>query len=686
LALVAKVLHKFSRLIVVVCAVDLLLLLGKGTADKADAELPMVDLATARTLLLKETPSLPWLLREAPRPLGFADLAELVPVEKDPTLEANSEQREPLHIGATPREKALYGRTAALPRLPLPLKTLAERQALWIADHLDSHGDGHSDHALKDPPAKDTATKDTADKEPSDKETPDGRMLELELWPTQNEVGRLTWVISRYRRAARAPWLWLDAALQRDDVADPNLVHEPHPILPEHLSPASRRGYIAIFRDFLAADTRDLYEKPSFSECVWTNADKTAAFAAWRPSIERPAQRAYFEHASDEERRSVFCIALPQPARFNERPLTLHLRLQESKAAPGTPKVQFLDKVEWVNPPTEHPLLHPLRQAVREARLPAFPANFDDEYRHDAAMLAGAIPLPTGLRLSRKNSADPQHQLEALLDYLEQRYQKLGFSTRRQRLVYRGIPESNLIAILPGRKPAPGASALPPIVLCDHIDTAFSEDVFARSNQRVSAPGVDDNASASATLLRAADALRSVPEELRHRDIWLLHLTGEEFPADDLGARKFISELLQTHTDVATVLLVDMIGYNPRRRPEYQLNPGGYYESGETSLRTAEVAALLTPRVAPALRPVIYPPIDLRSYLYNTDGVVFAENGYPVVHISEMMNRYLLSRSGYHDSLDTLEFFDVGYAAAIARVTIATVAVLSELSPTVFPF
>ncbi len=51
-----------------------------------------------------------------------------------------------------------------------------------------------------------------------------------------------------------------------------------------------------------------------------------------------------------------------------------------------------------------------------------------------------------------------------------------------------------------------------------------------------------------------------------------------------------------------------------------------------------------------------------------------------MVHVNEMMNRYLRERSGYHDSLDTLEILNVGYAAAISRVVISTAAVLSQIT------
>jgi hypothetical protein len=155
---------------------------------------------------------------------------------------------------------------------------------------------------------------------------------------------------------------------------------------------------------------------------------------------------------------------------------------------------------------------------VRKAVLPTFPPRFDDDYRRDLALLSGEAALPGGLLLRRKNSADPHHELEALVDYLQGRYQALGIRTERHRFVWRGIAQSNLIAILPGSRPD---GSQRPIALADHIDTAFCHDLFSkggdRAARRVSAPGADDNGTATATLLRAAQALRALP---RAHDVW----------------------------------------------------------------------------------------------------------------------------------------------------------------------
>src|SRR5258708_29550032 len=104
--------------------------------------------------------------------------------------------------------------------------------------------------------------------------------------------------------------------------------------------------------------------------------------------------------------------------------------------------------------------------------------------------------------------------------------------------------ERDILIVIPGknRKEA--------VVMADHYDTAYMEDEFdpkrGGSGARLSAAGADDNHSATATLLQAAPIFLKMAREGRlERDVWLLHLTGEEFPADCLGARHFCQKLVE---------------------------------------------------------------------------------------------------------------------------------------------
>ena len=62
---------------------------------------------------------------------------------------------------------------------------------------------------------------------------------------------------------------------------------------------------------------------------------------------------------------------------------------------------------------------------------------------------------------------------------------------------------------------------------------------------------------------------------------------------------------------------------------------------------------------------------EAASALYNTDGQVFSDVGVPVVLF---MENYDISRTGYHDTHDTMENIDLDYCAAMTAIAIEAVA------------
>src|SRR4029077_5405643 len=72
-----------------------------------------------------------------------------------------------------------------------------------------------------------------------------------------------------------------------------------------------------------------------------------------------------------------------------------------------------------------------------------------------------------------------------------------------------------------------------------------------------------------------------------------------------------------------------------------------------------------------ALRGEIRPEWDPRSALYNTDGQIFSDAGIPVVLF---MENYDISRTGYHDTHDTMKNIDLDYVAALTAIAIEAVA------------
>jgi hypothetical protein len=279
----------------------------------------------------------------------------------------------------------------------------------------------------------------------------------------------------------------------------------------------------------------------------------------------------------------------------------------------------------------------------------------------------------------------------------------------------RAAHERNVVLVIPGRDRGEA------VVMADHYDTAYMEDVFEEDRGgdglRVAAAGADDNHSATTALLLAAEVLLPLARDGElARDVWLVHLTGEEFPSDCMGARALARGLVErrlrffdedgavidaSSTRVVGAFVLDMIGHNnPRDRDVFQIASG----EGRASSRLAARAHAANERwnrevtrrnAAPeraragraerrehgrdlpppfahlALRGELRPEWDPRSALYNTDGQIFSDVGVPVVLF---MENYDISRTGYHDTHDTMKNIDLDYASALTAIAIETVA------------
>ncbi len=354
-----------------------------------------------------------------------------------------------------------------------------------------------------------------------------------------------------------------------------------------------------------------------------------------------------------------------------------------------------------------------------------------------------------GIRVNRGKSGGPaakkvhlhwheRRDLDALGDHLHARYRELiarfgigevvdhvfrwetdfdfpwmeGWARNQQ-----APSERNIVMMIPGRNRGQA------VVMGDHYDTAYMEDVFYEESGgdalRAPACGADDNHSATTALLLAAEQLLPLAKAGKlERDVWLVHLTGEEFPADCMGARALGQALVEhrlaftaedgSKRDVSNVRVVgafvlDMIGHNADRdRDVFQIASGEGAGSARLA-RRAHRANLKWNRLAAAWNrqrtgagraqrvklsggtPPEPPPAfahlplhgeirvewEPRSALFNTDGQIFSDLGIPVVLF---MENYDISRKGYHDTHDTMENIDLDYCAALTAIAIETVA------------
>ena len=277
------------------------------------------------------------------------------------------------------------------------------------------------------------------------------------------------------------------------------------------------------------------------------------------------------------------------------------------------------------------------------------------------------------------------------------------------------LRERNLLVVIPGRDRSRA------VIMADHYDTAYMEDLYYKEKggklARVAAAGADDNHSATAALMLAAPVFLKLSRAGKlDCDVWLVHLTGEEFPSDCMGARHLAQSLvegtLKLHTSgkkthdlskvkIEGVYVLDMIAHNrDRDRDEFQISPGLSRQSVWLAYQ-AHLANMIwnahaekwnhkperrhrrsgrrskdgitIPDIArhPQLRGEIRMPRDMRSSLFNTDGQIFSDAGIPVVLF---MENYDINRVGYHDTHDNMSNIDLDYGAAVAAIAIESVA------------
>jgi Zn-dependent M28 family amino/carboxypeptidase len=291
------------------------------------------------------------------------------------------------------------------------------------------------------------------------------------------------------------------------------------------------------------------------------------------------------------------------------------------------------------------------------------------DYERDIKISDGEAQakLPSGKLIKpfiKKGAFQVGNDLERMVDYLEIRYAELGIATQRQRFIWREIPQSNLVAVIPGKD-----KNAPPVVLADHIDSAVAEDIYEKSGQRVTTPGANDNSTATAMLLQAAKILRGAQPK---RSIWLVHLTGEEFPAVDLGARHFLSEIMRRKQDIYGVVITDFIGSHQPNLRRFQISPTAVAGSEHFAALALDAAATMFPGDVEAS----YQPRDKsRNSVFQTDLLEFEFRGFPGILFNEDMDysHPETNNPNYHQSTDVVANIDLDFSAKVSKIAIETV-------------
>ena len=312
-------------------------------------------------------------------------------------------------------------------------------------------------------------------------------------------------------------------------------------------------------------------------------------------------------------------------------------------------------------------LARPLPEPARQVLERFDPGRFGADVR----FFAGETERD-GLRLTRRANGLPHQQLGQTLDWLASFYRGLGLEPEFQGFEDGGRPWCNLSVDFAGETTGV-------ICLVDHYDTAIDEGSIESGDRGryLAAPGADDNGTGTAALLEAGRLFAGMfGHGVRpRRTLRLLHLTGEEYPADSLGARRYVERCLRRGERLEGVFVLDMLGHRAGPRPgSFQLSEGESPRSGGLSGRLLAAWRELERTVngRPLAEPLVRPRFDRLSYLYNADSVIFSDAGFPTLLVNEHLNRFEgLERRGYHDRFDTTRLLDFRYAVDLARASVA---------------
>ena len=258
------------------------------------------------------------------------------------------------------------------------------------------------------------------------------------------------------------------------------------------------------------------------------------------------------------------------------------------------------------------------------------------------------------------------HALKQAAEYLTARLAEYGWTTSGQPFRALGKSYFNVLAIKwPAGRPANNAQA--PLLVGAHYDTVEAS------------PGADDNASALAVLLEAADRLKHVDVA---RPVWLVAFCLEEQGL--LGSRAFISRLKQTGQELEGAIILECVGYASHEAGSQRTPPGvpipvpsvGNFlgivgnEASRSLLASVERNAR---RVSPAT-PTVVLAVPSRGEalpdVRRSDHAAFWDEGYAAVMLTDTAN---FRNPHYHRPSDTLDTLNMEFLAAVSDIVVGCI-------------
>ncbi|UCD62780.1 MAG: M28 family peptidase [Candidatus Zixiibacteriota bacterium] len=247
-------------------------------------------------------------------------------------------------------------------------------------------------------------------------------------------------------------------------------------------------------------------------------------------------------------------------------------------------------------------------------------------------------------------------EIDAARDWIFEKFTDWGYTdVSTQELFFEGtdnfyVPSHgpglvyNVIAVKPGY-----AEPDRVIVIGGHYDS-WASTAFMKH-----APGADDNATGTATVLELARILADVP--LR-KTVMFMAFSAEE--AWLVGSLYAAEELARQGTDVEVMFNYDMIGYDPNNYRRVDLFASPIIEYTEVNYDAARRLTSLNPVVETVIR-----ASDHLSFYYQGWEFMWAHEG-------------LFNDSAYHTALDRANLLNFAFFTDIVRMAAAAVGVVAN--------
>jgi hypothetical protein len=271
--------------------------------------------------------------------------------------------------------------------------------------------------------------------------------------------------------------------------------------------------------------------------------------------------------------------------------------------------------------------------------------NYDAQLSGVVPVTVGGIPYTFATRYTYSGTP-----IQKATQFVGEHFTSLGYQVENHVWGTSGQPVTypNVIAELPG------PSSSPIYMITAHLDSYTGS---------ASAPGADDNASGSTGVLVAADIMKQYQWDCTLR---FALFTGEE--EGELGSNAYAQRAKNNGENIAGVLNLDMLGYNPISSGKLDLftttSVAGSGPIADMFIDVVNVYGL-------NLVPVKY----VNNSLYQqSDNYAFAQRGYPAILAIEDYLGNPGNNPYIHTTSDTLSRIDGAYFTDMVKASIGTFA------------